>query len=110
MPVEVHPGETFRVSVVVRNTGEMAGKEVVQLYIKDVQSTLERPDKELKGFVKVELAPGEEQTIVFELDQRALSYYDPHQSAWVAEEGIFEVLVGASSRDIRLSEVFEFAG
>ncbi len=110
VPVEVHPGDTFEVSVTIRNTGEMAGKEVVQLYIKDVESTLERPEKELKRFAKVDLQPGEEKTITFELDQRALSYYDPHQASWVAEEGVFEVLVGASSRDIRLSEVFEFKG
>lgn len=110
VPVEVHPGETFEVSMTVRNAGEVAGKEVVQLYIKDVESTLERPEKELKGFAKVDLEPGEKKTITVELNQRALSYYDPHQASWVAEEGIFEVLVGSSSRDIRLSEVFEFKG
>ncbi len=108
LPVQVHPNEPFQVSVTVRNAGEVPGKEVVQLYIKDVESTLERPEKELKGFAKVELKPGEQQTVTFDLDQRALSYYDPHQSSWVAEKGIFEVMVGASSRDIRVSEVFEF--
>ncbi|MCB2209583.1 glycoside hydrolase family 3 C-terminal domain-containing protein [bacterium] len=108
MPVKVRPGETFKVSVTLKNTGEVAGKEVVQLYIKDVESTLIRPEKELKGFTKVALEPGQSQKVTFTLDQRALSYYDPHQHDWVTEEGVFEVLVGSSSQDIRLSEVFEF--
>jgi beta-glucosidase len=108
MPVTVRPGEIFKVSVTLKNTGNVAGKEVVQLYIKDVQSTLIRPEKELKGFAKVALEPGQSQKVTFTLDQRALSYYDPHQHDWVTEEGAFEVLVGSSSQDIRLSEAFEF--
>jgi beta-glucosidase len=107
IPVEVEQGENFQVSVTVTNTGEVTGQEVVQLYIRDVKSRLMRPIKELKGFEKVALAPGASQMVTFDLDPRALSFYDPHQQLWVAEPGAFEVLVGASSRDIRLQETFE---
>ena len=66
-----------------------------------------RPAKELKGFEKIHLAPGAVTEVTFNLPMRALSYYDPHQGGWVAEPGEFEVLVGASSRDIRLEGTFE---
>jgi beta-glucosidase len=106
-PSEVDPGEDFKVSVLVENTGDVFGKEVVQLYIRDVESTLIRPNKELKAFEKVGLAPGESKIITFNLTPRALSFYDPHQQAWVAEAGAFEVLVGSSSKDIRLQGRFD---
>ncbi|MDF1520343.1 MAG: glycoside hydrolase family 3 C-terminal domain-containing protein [Brevefilum sp.] len=106
-PGEVFTGEDFKVSVTIENTGQVPGKEVVQLYVRDVQSTLIRPYKELKGFEKVQLKPGETQVVEFSLTPRGLSYYDPYQKAWVAEVGEFEVLVGASSRDIRLQGRFE---
>ena len=63
--------------------------------------------KELKGFAKVALQPGEEKTVTFELNERALAYFDPDQKAWVAEPGEFEVLIGSSSRDIRVKAKFE---
>jgi beta-glucosidase len=107
VPDEVKAGETFQVSLTVENTGNVPGKEVVQLYVADQQATLIRPPKELKGFAKVDLAPGEEKTVTFELDPRALSFYEPHQGAWVAEPGGFEILIGASSGDIRLRKGFE---
>ncbi len=107
LPDTVKVGEDFKVSVKVKNIGDVAGKEVVQLYVRDVESSLVRPVKELKGFVKVALQPGESKTVTFNLDPRSLSYYDPHQQAWVEEPGTFEVMVGASSRDIRLKETFE---
>lgn len=106
-PAEVKMGELVRVSITVRNTGEMEGKEVVQLYVHDAQSRLPRPPKELKGFAKVTLKPGASQTVTFTLDQRALSFYDPIRRAWVAEPGTFAVLVGSSSRDIRGRTVFD---
>jgi beta-glucosidase len=109
LPGEVFTGEDFKVSVTVENTGNVPGKEVVQLYIRDVQSTLIRPYKELKGFEKVLLDPGEAKDVEFTLTLRDLSYYDPYQKAWVAEAGEFEVLVGASSRDIRLRGQFMLA-
>jgi beta-glucosidase len=105
IPETVQPGKPIDVSVTVTNTGARAGKEVVQLYVSDKESSLPRPPKELKGFKKVQLNPGESKMVDFVLDQRALSFYDPAQRQWVAEPGEFEVLVGSSSRDIRLSAV-----
>ena len=107
---QVAPGEGIRISVDVENRGARAGKEVVQLYVRDVESSLVRPEKELKAFAKVALQPGESRTITFTLDQEALSFYDPAQHRWVAEAGDFEILVGSSSRDIRLKGRFGFEG
>ncbi|NTU62834.1 MAG: beta-D-glucoside glucohydrolase [Chloroflexi bacterium] len=106
MPEVVKRGETVKVYVKVKNTGAVAGKEVAQLYVRDVQASVQRPVKELKGFAKVSLLPGEEKTVAFELNERALAYYDPDRKAWVAEPGEFEVLIGSSSRDIRLRTKF----
>jgi beta-glucosidase len=78
----------------------VAGKEVVQLYVRDVQSSLPRPPKELKGFRKVSLQPAESATVAFTLDSRAFAFYDPDEARWVVEPGEFEILVGSSSRDI----------
>jgi beta-glucosidase len=103
---KVKAGKMVEVSLTVTNTGKQAGKEVVQLYISDLSSSLPRPPKELKGFAKVALEPGEAGTVAFTLDERALSFYDPHKKAWVAEPGEFEVLVGSSSRDIRVKAKF----
>jgi beta-glucosidase len=103
---QVKLGEPVRVSVTVKNTGQVAGKEVVQLYVHDTKSSLTRPPKELKGFEKLLLQPDESKTVNFILDQRALSFYDPYQKQWVAEPGEFEILIGSSSRDIRLKATF----
>lgn len=89
------------VSVDVTNTGSRAGREVVQLYVADLQSTLPRPVKELKGFEKVSLAPGETCTVTFEVTPDMLRYYDDRKGAWVAEPGAFKALVGSASDDIR---------
>ncbi|MEZ0396067.1 MAG: glycoside hydrolase family 3 C-terminal domain-containing protein [Anaerolineales bacterium] len=102
LPEKVRRGQPVVVTLTVTNTGRRAGKEVVQLYLADLQSSLPRPPKELKGFAKVALAAGQSQTVTFTLDERALSFYDPVQARWVAEAGEFEVLVGSSSRHIRL--------
>jgi beta-glucosidase len=110
VPETVQPGEPVEVSVTITNAGVRAGKEVVQLYIADKVSSLARPPKELKGFKKVLLDPGESKMVDFALDQRALSFYDPAQKRWVAEPGEFEVLVGGSSRDIRLRAAFTLEG
>ncbi len=106
LPEVVKRGETVKLYVKVKNTGAVAGKEVAQLYVRDVQAAVQRPVKELKGFAKVALQPGEEKTVAFELNERALAYYDPDQKAWVAEPGEFEALIGSSSRDIRLKAKF----
>ncbi len=97
-------GDAITVSVDVENTGSRAGQEVVQLYVHDVQSSLVRPDKELKAFAKVDLKPGETRTVTLTLDVEALSFYDPVRTSWIAEPGEFEILVGSSSRDIRLRD------
>lgn len=96
--------EGITATLKVKNTGNTAGKEIIQLYISDEKSTLQRPKKELKKFSKIELGPGEEKTVAFKLDSRDFSYYDSRSSMWVAESGEFNILIGASSRDIRLTE------
>ena len=100
---EFESSEVLTVSADVKNTGKTAGQEVVQFYVRDVSSSLVRPEKELKAFVKVELQPGETQTVTVDLDKEAFWFYDPVHASWITEPGEFEVLVGASSRDIRLS-------
>lgn len=94
-------GDTLTLSVSVTNTGSREGQETVQLYIRDSKSSLPRPEKELKGFSKVSLAPGETKAVTFEITSDALSYFDPERHEWVAEPGRFEALVGAASDDIR---------
>lgn len=96
--------ETVTVSVDVTNTGKVAGKEIVELYVSDKESTVIRPLKELKGFDKVMLKPGETKTVTFVLDNRAFAYYEPKMKGWNVESGEFEILIGKSSEDIVLSE------
>ena len=93
-------------TVPVTNTGKREGSEVVQLYIRDVKSTLPRPVKELKGFQKVKLAPGETRNLTFTIDKEALSYFDDTRHEWVAEPGKFEAIVAASATDIRAKVAF----
>lgn len=89
------------VTVPVTNTGNRAGKEVVQLYISDKEASVMRPEKELKGFAKVELEPGQTKEVSFVIDAEALSFFDDKKHEWVAEQGEFEALVGAASDDIK---------
>ena len=96
--------EEISVSVNVTNTGSMTGKEIVQIYIHDKESKLIRPEKELKGFAKVELQPGETKTVTIPLDFRSFAYYHPKYAQWITENGEFEILIGASAADIRFSE------
>ena len=105
----ITPNELLDVEVDVANTGKVTGKEVVQLYVRDVKSTISRPEKELKAFTKVELEPGQTKTIALSLDREAFWYFDVLKNAWATEPGDFEILVGASSRDIRLRESFTLA-
>jgi len=96
--------DTLQVSVKVTNTGAMQGKEVVQLYVKDVLSNVVRPEKELKGFAKVDLQPGETKQVSFTLDSRAFAYYNVKLKDWHVETGEFEILVGTSSQELVLAE------
>ena len=99
-------GSGFKVSVDVTNTGSREGKEIVQLYISDEESSLERPVKELKGFKKISLAPGETKKVTFEISEDMLKFYDPAQKGWVLEKGKFTAHIGAASDDIRTSVDF----
>ena len=100
-------GEKLEVSFVLENKGSREGAEVVQLYVSDEKSSVDRPPKELKSFKKVHLKPHEKQLVQFTLDQRALAYYDVDQKNWLAEPGKFQVLIGSSSKDIRLKGKFK---
>jgi beta-glucosidase len=96
--------EGVTVSIDVTNMGKVSGKEVVQVYVHDQKSELSRPPKELKGFVKLELKPGETKTASVRLESRAFAYYHPGYQRWITEDGQFDILIGASSRDIRFSQ------
>lgn len=98
---------TLTVKVSVKNTGAREGQEVVQLYISDKKSSLPRPVKELKGFQKVKLAPGETKEVTFTIDKEALSFFDDTQHAWVAEPGKFEAVIAASAADVKGTVPFE---
>jgi beta-glucosidase len=99
--------EGLTVSVDVKNSGKVEGREIVQVYVRDVKSKLIRPLKELKGFAKVDLKPGETKTVAVKLDFRSFAYYHPGHKAWITENGEFQILIGASSKDIRFTETVE---
>ncbi len=100
---EINDDQTLTVSCNITNTGNRAGMETVQLYVGDKESSVIRPVKELKGFEKVSLRPGETKKVFFTLDKRAFAYYETSINDWFVEYGEFEIMIGASSRDIRLS-------
>ncbi len=101
----INEGDDLTVTFTVTNTGDVDGAEVCQLYVSDVESTLFRPTKELKGFDKVFLKAGESKDVTISLDSRAFSYFNVAINDWHVESGDFKILVGASSRDIRLEGV-----
>ena len=96
--------DELTIAVTVRNAGSRPGKETVQLYVASPDSIVSRPVKELKGFQKAELQPGEEHKFVFHLNRRAFAYYDTELDDWFVEEGTFRILAGTSSADIRLED------
>jgi len=100
-------GGSAQLKVRLRNAGTRAGKEVVQVYVSDLESSVPRPPRELKGFTAVHLAPGESTDVVIALEDRDLAYWDEVAGGWRVEPGRFEILVGASSRDIRLRASLE---
>ena len=102
---EFRDADGLAVSVDVTNTGGRAGREIVQLYVRDLAAQLVRPPKELKGFAKVALAPGETKTVTIPLDFRSFAYYHPAYKQWITEDGDFELLIGASSTDIRCRRI-----
>lgn len=95
--------DQLQVSLTLTNTGKVKGKEVIQLYVADKESSVQRPVKELKAFDKIELAPGESKEVSFTLSVRDFSYYSKVYDRWLAESGEFDILIGSSSRDIRLT-------
>ena len=103
-PADISPDGTAIVRCTVRNTGRRAGAEVVQLYLRDLLASVARPVRELQGFQRIHLDPGEEQEVTFTLSRQQLRMLDA-QMRWVVEPGEFRVLIGASSRDIRLRGV-----
>lgn len=101
------PDGKLTVKVTVKNTGSREGQEVVQLYIADKKSSLPRPLKELKGFKKIKLTPGESKEVSFVIDKEALSFFDDTKHAWIAEPGKFEAIIAASTADVKGVVPFE---
>ena len=95
--------DILTVNAVITNTGNCAGKEIVQLYVADKSGFAVRPEKELKDFIKIELLPGERKTVTFRLDKRAFSYYNEELGDWYAPNGKYDIMIASSSRDIRLT-------
>ena len=96
------------VSFTLKNTGKRASAEIAQLYVHDVNSSVNRPVKELKGFKKVFLKPGETKKIVLKLNWKDLAFWYPKTKSWTAEPGQFKIMIGASSRDIKLEGIIEY--
>lgn len=107
---EMKDTDTLTVTCTIKNTGKVKGKEAVQLYVKNLQSEIGRPIRELKGFEKVELEPGKEKTVTFILDKRSFAYYEMALKDWYVESGEYTIEIGASSRDIRLEKSINVTG
>jgi beta-glucosidase len=110
VPQDGADGTIVAVQFNVQNTGNRAGSEVAQLYVHENSPDLMRPEKELKGFKRVFLQPGQTRTITIPLSQTAFGYYDPAKKSWVAQKDDFKILVGGSSRDIQLTDTFSLPG
>ncbi len=93
--------DELEVIVDLANDGLRRGKEVVHMYVRDTTASVSRPERELKGFAKVELEPGQSTTVILSLDRCSLAYWNNQRHSWLAEAGEYEVEIGASSRDIR---------
>ena len=103
----MRPGQNLVLSVDVTNTGDRAGEEVVQMYIRDNVAQVARPVKELKGFCRVALEPGETKTVTFDIEPDMLKFFDDAKHEWVLEPGRFTVYVGSASDDIRSEISFD---
>jgi beta-glucosidase len=104
------PDGSLTVRVDVTNTGKRTGEEVVQLYVHDVKPVIDRPVRELKGFAKIELKPGETKTVQFSIQPRDLAYFDVPGHQWKANAGEYEIQVGASSREIKVKKTVRLSG
>jgi beta-glucosidase len=98
---------SLTVRVTVRNSGARAGDEVVQVYVRDVDASVKRPAKQLVAFERVSLKPRETRTLDFAVASDRLAFWDERNTAWVVEPGVFEVMVGGSSADLRLTSRFD---
>jgi beta-glucosidase len=96
------PAGPLTVTAEIRNTGTRAGDEVVQLYVRDVEASVKRPKKQLMGFERISLPPGQTRTVSFTVSPDRFAFWDQKRSAWIVEPGAFEVMVGSSSADVRL--------
>ena len=101
--------ETLTASISVKNVGAVSGAEVVEFYVADIESYIKRPVKELKGFGKVYLKPSETNIVTFLVDKYAISYFDEDKASWIEEKGIFTILAGASSANIKATANFELS-
>jgi beta-glucosidase len=100
--------ESLTVSFMIKNTGKMSGAEIAQLYVQDVKCSVERPVKELKGFKRVFLNPGESTTLELSIPRQDLAFWDITTHGWKVEPGTFNILVGSSSADIDLKAEFKY--
>lgn len=107
---EMDDTEILKVSVNVKNTGDRSGKEVVQLYVQAPGDEVVRPIRELRGFDKIMLEPGEEKTVTFELDMRAFAYWNTQIHDWFAEDGIYRILIGRNAEEMLLEETVTVHG
>jgi len=96
------PAAALTVTADVRNSGSRPGDEVVQLYVRDVEASVKRPKKQLAGFERISLRPGESRSVSFTVPPDRLAFWDEKRKAWIVEPGVFEVMVGRSSADVRL--------
>ena len=103
----INSGSTLSLSVDIKNTGTMDGQEIIQLYVRDIEASVPRPDKELKGFQKVHLKAGDKKTVHFNLVERDFSFWDVETQDWKLEPGFFEILIGSASNKILVKEQFE---
>ena len=106
---QVQPDGSVDAAIDVTNTGARAGAEVVQLYVRDPEASVLRPEKELRAFARLELEPGATKTARFTLDRRAFAFWDPDARDWVVEPGAFELLAGHASDDVRARATIELA-
>ena len=102
--------DELKVELKVKNTGKVAGKEIVQLYVHKENAMISRPEKELRAFAKVDLKPGEEKTVSFNLSKRDFAFYDVSLKDWKVNSGKYEILAGGSSRNLPLKETVEITG
>lgn len=100
----INDNEQLTIEFTIKNTGDVDGYEIAQVYVKDIESSIFRPEKELKGFKKVFIKAGEQTSVSITLDKRSFAYYNALEKDWIVESGDFEILVGSSSRDIKLNQ------